>query len=157
MDRDFANWFCGFVDGEGCFSVHRANNTHYEKYVAAFVIRLRADDYAILETCQRAFDGIGKLAIHKPGVIGGPVAQWKVTSAKDMNRIVAFFDEYKLRAKKALDFELWKQAVSEYSKPHRHRNQRKLAELCRIMSQVKRLEGEGQYAYDDPQLSLFDR
>ena len=153
MDRDFANWFCGFVDGEGCFALNRCTATRRTTYIPQFIIGLRADDYDILETCKRAFDDIGSSGISTGNETRAPKAQWSVTNAKDLNKLVVFFDEYRLRAKKAIDFELWKQAVSEYNKPHKHRNQQKLAELCRIMSQVKKLEGA--YEYHDPQLALL--
>jgi hypothetical protein len=62
IDADFANWFAGFVDGEGCFSVHKKNVNGFESYDCQFSITLRADDKPIILEIQKHLGGIGSVA-----------------------------------------------------------------------------------------------
>ena len=41
---------------------------------------------------------------------------WYVTSKRDLARLVAYFDQFPLRAKKARDYVLWREAVAIYLK-----------------------------------------
>lgn len=41
-----------------------------------------------------------------------PQARWEISSKAQCARLVAVFDRYPLRAKKAADFTIWRQAVS---------------------------------------------
>ena len=71
IDRDFGNWFAGFVDGEGCFAsqmrqckVPRGKGL-YESPAVLFRIALRADDQTILEEIRDRL-GIGSVARSMP-------------------------------------------------------------------------------------------
>ena len=137
MDDDFANWFSGFVDGEGCFTYNS-----YERYTTPqFTIHLRADDREILEECQRRFGGcISEYEVTerakklKPGC--SPDVLWQVTANKELLGIVRHFEKYPLRAKKKCDFEIWKLMVQEKAKPHPDENY--VIRLRKILSVAKK-------------------
>lgn len=120
VDRDaFGHWLSGFTDGEGCFYLGRrhdrkriARGIITDSPFAHFCIGLRLDDMAILGRIQ-AFFGVGWL--NSGPVYRGkskPHAEFRVIRTKELIRVVIpHFERYPLRAKKARDFAVWKQAV----------------------------------------------
>jgi hypothetical protein len=102
------NWVCGFVDGEGCFSVAvhtnpRAGRSHGWQLQAVFQVYQHERDREILEQIQRVF-GCG--AIHRKGP-GSSVLTFAVWSVKDLlERVIPFFEEHPLLVK-SRDFELF--------------------------------------------------
>ncbi len=116
-DRDaFGNWLSGFVDGEGCFllkhfRLKRASKT-YDMPGATFEILLRADELPILQEIKE-FLKVGR--IHAKPCRGGnqsPAASFVVSSTPELVKgIITHFDRYPLRAKKARDYFIWRQAV----------------------------------------------
>src|ERR1044072_9971066 len=107
--RDDA-WLAGFADGEGSFILSQC--ARYQRIHPRFVISLRADDMAILEALQEAFGGSVGFSRHKwPGA---PKCQWHVVNKKSLPGIVNYFDRFPLRAKKARDYAIWRQAVPIY-------------------------------------------
>jgi site-specific DNA-methyltransferase (adenine-specific) len=112
---DFLNWFAGFVDGEGCFSIHKKNINGIETYDCQFSISLRADDRPILEEIHRTLK-IGTLSnktAHKTGD-DNPKARYSISSKSDCVRLAEILRAAPLRAKKALDFELWLEGLREW-------------------------------------------
>lgn len=110
-------WFAGFVDGEGCFWVARyqaAGGT--PSYYPRFEVCLRVDDMPILEKLQAAFGG--RLYTTGRPQWGNPRAQWNVSTKRDVAGLVAYFDRFPLRAKKARDYAIWRQMVSIYIQRH---------------------------------------
>lgn len=107
---DFGHWLSGFVDGEGCFFL-RVNRGGP---VASLMIALRADDSAILYSIC-SYLGCGSVIGHKLRVASGaktPMMEFKVGKIADLfHRIAPHFERYPLRAKKARDFRIWKEAV----------------------------------------------
>lgn len=111
---DFMNWFAGFVDGEGCFSVHKKGHAGtLESYDCQFSVSLRRDDKPILEEIRRTL-GIGTVADGKAGATGSPKARYCVSSKSDCLRLVEILRAAPLRAKKALDFEMWVEALDAW-------------------------------------------
>lgn len=113
MDDAFGHWLAGFVDGEGCFTTdvsrrYRASRTH-----AAMRLELRVDDLPILEEVQRR-TGLGNITILKPRK-GYEGAVWRVERKSDCLALVALFDRYPLRAKKARDYAIWREFVLAWS------------------------------------------
>lgn len=102
-------WFAGFAAGESSFLITQRTRGNL---APCFVIGLRADDLAILEELQAAFGG----AIHMTPARGRnrPGAYWTIASKRDMTGLVAYFDRFPLRAKKARDFAIWRRAVRIY-------------------------------------------
>lgn len=114
---DFGHWLAGFIDGEGCFSIehiHRPSRTA-SCYACRFTLRLRNDDLPILENILLR-TGCGKVVRYKDKARAQwwnskPAAIWHVFSKEDCLRLVALLDEYPLRAKKARDYAVWREAV----------------------------------------------
>lgn len=108
IDNDFGHWVAGFVDGEGCFfmvPVKRPGG-----YRPGFSLSVRADDAAIvLEICEKL--GVGTTHYYQ-ATSGSRVIRWHVQAQKDCQRLVEFFEQFPLRAKKSNDFRVWKQAVA---------------------------------------------
>jgi hypothetical protein len=114
IDDAWGYWFAGFFDGEGCFLVkamHHGRRT--TRYVCSAEITLRADDAAILyEIAERT--GIGQ--VHdKRGADDprrpNPFSRWQFGKKAEAQALVAIFDRYPLRAKKARDYAAWRRAV----------------------------------------------
>lgn len=118
--RTFADdaWLAGFADGEGCFVINKQSEGGFNP---VFSLLLRADDAAILRELQGEFGG--RLHIHdhpdssRPGSRPGCV--WRVTAKRDLAGLVHYFDRFPLRAKKARDYGLWREAVSAYCRQGR--------------------------------------
>ena len=119
------DYIAGFVDGEGCFALTFRKDTKYnitnnkprEYYYwgVQFAIVLRSDDIHILELIKDKL-GCGSITYTKDRT----QARYSVQNARDLSeKIIPVFRQYKLRAKKAFDFNLWGQAVEILNK---HRN-----------------------------------
>lgn len=107
---DFMNWFAGFVDGEGCFSIHHKHKN--DTYDCQFQIALRNDDKPILQQIKSILKiGTLRTQISKDG---NDKAVFCVSSKKDCLRLVEILRAAPLRAKKALDFELWIEGLEEW-------------------------------------------
>jgi hypothetical protein len=121
MDDGFGHWLAGFIDGEGCFEVYR-NAAGW--YCCRFTLNVRADDERILLEIQRRA-GVGivqakRLAHRGDGADRKPQVRWVVINKPDCIGLVALLDRYPLRAKKARDYAIWREAVSEWSRIRRH-------------------------------------
>jgi len=116
IDAGFAHWFAGFVDGEGCFSVHKKTVNGCETYDCQFSITVRADDKPIIVDIQRQLGGIGSLADRpaRPGTNGKPQVRYCISSKADCQRLQAILQVFPLRAKKARDFEIWSEALDAW-------------------------------------------
>jgi DNA modification methylase len=114
IDPCFANWMAGFIDGEGCFHVHKKNVSGYETYDCQFSINLRADDKPILAEMQRQLGGIGSLADRPKRDKGEAQARYCISSKADCQRLRAVLCAFPLRAKKTRDFEIWCHALDAW-------------------------------------------
>ena len=132
-DDDFGNWLSGFTDGEGCFRLkivtHKSGRAKgYVRCKAEFIIALRIDDEPILQMI-RSYFGCGSFHIdlnQRKSENTHPALRYVVGGISHCHsRIVPHFEKYLLRAKKANDFQVWKQGVALCYKVHR-RVQRRL-------------------------------
>lgn len=115
VDRQrFGDWLSGFTDGEGCFQLRisqRSDRPIYYRPHAGFIISLRADDRYILEEI-RSFLACGKPIAVRDHVGSKPVATYEVTVTSQLiNNVIPHFLAHPLRAKKAKDFDIWREAV----------------------------------------------
>lgn len=108
-------WITGFVDGEGCFSIHLWRQPHREnrrgyrtgfQVAHQFVVTQGAKSVECLRTMQEYF-GVGRLHCnrrrdnHKEDLY-----QFVVCKRNDLTeKIIPFFQRYPLRTAKRLDFE----------------------------------------------------
>lgn len=115
VDPAFLHWFAGFVDGEGCFSVHRKVVNGCEVFDCQFSITLRADDRPILERIHRTL-GMGTLSkpdAHRTGK-DNPKARYSISRKAHCLRLRDLLRAFPLRAKKAKDLELWSDALDAW-------------------------------------------
>lgn len=113
------HWLAGLTDGEGCFSLYtrRRRLDRYPDRVfhaigATFKISLRADDVATLyRVCEiLKLGGVGK----PEGKNRNPVRSFRANNRQDLLRVIACFDRFPLRSKKATDFRTWRKALLLY-------------------------------------------
>lgn len=122
LERDgFGHWFAGFIDGEGCFTIDRAKDarTGYEYFRCRVSIALRDDDRGALEAVVSR-TGLGSLSFRPSrrtgdGVSAGQAA-WYVSGRHQASTLVSILDRFPLRAKKAADYKIWREAVSEWNR-----------------------------------------
>ena len=118
IDPAFGHWLAGFADGEGCFYVARVVSRGYVNYRCAFSISLRDDDESILVEIRDTL-GCGVLMRRAPRPVAGfnsvaPMVCLQVGNKQDVRDLVMFFDRFPLRAKKARDYAIWREAVLEW-------------------------------------------
>lgn len=114
IDPAFAHYMAGFIDGEGCFHVHKKNVNNCETYDCQFSMTLRADDRAIIEMMRNALGGIGSIAVRQAKGAANEQIRWCVSSKADCMRLRAVLSTFPLRAKKARDFEIWCHALDAW-------------------------------------------
>lgn len=114
------DYVCGFVDGEGCFTI--VISKHPQKRLGLdarlhFEIELRDDDQEILESIQETL-GCGRiyhLSYERYG--WNPHVELKVSSIKEIRKIlIPFFLKHRLRGKKKHSFECFCQAVEIFAR-----------------------------------------
>jgi hypothetical protein len=108
---DFGSWLAGFIDGEGCFIVARGGGPAVRgSYYCRFQLKLRDDDVAVLhEIASRT--GMGRVVAQRTRMRQHPQAVWQVVTRRDCAALVALLRRYPLRAKKAVDLDIWAVAV----------------------------------------------
>jgi len=120
VDASLGNWFAGFVDGEGCFRIHREKSGAY--YACHFSIKLRRDDRPILERIAR-LTGVGRVFDedhHSPDRPGAhPQAVYLVQDRDGCIVIRDFFQRFPLRAKKLREFREWSDALDDWIRQER--------------------------------------
>lgn len=107
----FGHWLTGFVDGEGCFRIHKEKGGDY--YACHFQVKLRNDDAALLLECRER-TGLGTVYVEIPTPTH-PQAVWVVQDRAGCWGVAAIFDRYPLRSKKARDYRIWKEALQHWS------------------------------------------
>ncbi len=115
IDRDaFGHWLSGLTDGEGSFMLAVINRNNQRKQpVARFQIKLRSDEFPILQMIQSYWEcGAG---VHGECRGNGhcPMRSFNTRRIIDLVKVVVpHFRRYPLRAKKARDFTIWAQGVA---------------------------------------------
>ena len=105
---EVGQYLAGLTDGEGCFGIYTSTRWTYR---VEFVINLRADDRPLLEWLK-AETGLGYISVASRKKRGDkPTARWAVQSIRECLDLIAIFETYPLRSKKARDFEIWAKAV----------------------------------------------
>lgn len=96
------NWLVGFVDAEGCFSVSIVGSKTYKNGYqtrAWFILTQHSRDFELMSSLV-SYLGCGNLE-----GFGSDVIRLKVTKFSEIkDKIVPFFDKYKLESKKKLDY-----------------------------------------------------
>ena len=99
--KEFIHWFIGFVDGEGCFSIHP--NSTWTAVSFSFNINLHLDDIEILHKIANTL-GIGKVKL----VNNRYSAVFIVNDLNEIIKVILpIFEEFPLQTSKNLDFICW--------------------------------------------------
>jgi hypothetical protein len=109
IDDATGYWLAGFIDGEGCFRIHKQKRGEW--YAPTFSLKLRDDD--LLTLFDLAVDlGIGCVArdTSRNGN-SRPCAVWRVQSRADCLALAEILDRYPLRSRKARDYAVWRRAL----------------------------------------------
>lgn len=142
MEDGFGHWLAGFIDGEGCFSIVRLKREGRICWALRFTLKLRADDRPILDECQRRAGGLGTIRETRPKG-HHPQAMWVIESRDGCLALAEILDRFPLRAKKARDYAIWREALDEWGNGatgHRWSGQRdwsKIAALRERLDQVR--------------------
>ena len=103
-------WFItGFTDGEGCFSINVTNSDRYKtgfKVELFFSIGLHYKDKVLLEQIKNFF-GVGSITKY-----GAEAIQYRVSSVKDLTKIMDHFEKYPLLTQKRADYLLFKEVFN---------------------------------------------
>lgn len=114
MDNDFLNWFAGFVDGEGCFSIEISKHPGYKLGYGArphFVIALTESDFSVLNLIQEKLNSgclrtQSNRAARKHNIFGKPLTRFYITKQEECLELYKLLNG-KLRSKKKHDFIKW--------------------------------------------------
>lgn len=115
--RDFIEWFRGFTDAEGCFSIIVNNAGKVggsTSFRFEFSIGVHFDDMAVL-TYIRDTLRIGKVKVRGKD-IKNRIAFFTISSQSELEVLIAIFYRYNLNTTKHLDFLSLAQAYILYTK-----------------------------------------
>ena len=139
--QEIANWICGFVDGEGCFSVSLIRNTTTStgwQVFPEFVVTQGEKSRSALEEIKDHF-GCGQIYInrrhdnHKEALL-----RYCVRSRRDLQeRIVPFFQRFSLRTAKQEDFKKFV-SILQCMDRDEHRNSKGLCKIAVIIQKMNR-------------------
>jgi len=140
-NRDFLNWFAGFLAGEGCFTACKYSYVgRFEHITPMLVIQLRADDCDVLREIQREL-GMGRLYVRQSPYDklrnNHPVARWELTRLAHCQLLIGLLRDIPLRGKKEADFRIWAELVDARVA---HRGRGVQLELAKRLSGVKEYE-----------------
>jgi|SRR3989338_3819312 len=116
------NWICGFVDGEGCFSVSAIRNKTTKSGIQIFpefVVTQGAKSLLALEEIKNFFK-CGNIFVNKRyDNHNEHLYRYCVRSVKELKeKIIPFFEENNLKTYKQKDFLLFKKIVNEMVKKY---------------------------------------
>ncbi len=138
QERLNASWIVGFTDGEGCF--HISINKIPEmslgwQVLPEFRIVQHEKDEALLYKIKDYF-GFGDVKINRID-FHGTRKEFRVRGLENLNKIVKFFEEYKLQTSKKKDFEIFKQVIHLMNNKN-HLTKEGLDNISKLISQMNR-------------------
>lgn len=138
---EMAWWICGFVDGEGCFSVSMIRNLTTKlgwQVFPEFVVTQGSKSRSSLEKIK-IFFGCGEIYEnsrhdnHKESLL-----KYCVRSQRDLReKIIPFFRKYPLQTAKAKDFDHFHAILLQMEKEE-HKNIQGLVEIAKIIQLMNR-------------------
>nr|ABI15908.1 putative LAGLIDADG endonuclease/maturase [Ophiostoma ips] len=109
-NKNFIEWFSGFVDAEGCFHIKSKTMSNGNKrYYFEFVIKLHIDNVLLVKFIHETL-GIGRIAIRS----NSNSCTFEVGSEKDLRILIDLLDKCPLIGAKVLDFLSFKKAFFFY-------------------------------------------
>ena len=138
---EVAGWICGFVDGEGCFSVSMIRNQTtssgwqvFPEFVVTQGMKSRSsiEDIQMFFGCGRIYEN-RRLDNHQENLL-----RYCVRSRKDLlEQIIPFFERYPLRTAKREDFKKFKRILLLMEKG-KHSTDSGLRQIAKIIQQMNR-------------------
>ena len=138
---EMAWWICGFVDGEGCFSVSLIRNKTTSlgwQVFPEFVVTQGMKSRSSLELIREYF-GCGQIYQNtRHDNHREPLLKYCVRSQEDLReKIIPFFQKYSLQTSKKNDFELFAQLL-QMMKEGTHKNHQGQKEIAKIIQLMNR-------------------
>lgn len=132
------HFLAGFVEGEGCFSIHRSAGG----YQCALHIAARRDDRELLEELC-SITRLGRLTDRLPQRNSAPQSVWTISRKADCLRLVEITEAFPLRGRKMLQRHLWSAAVrfwcqGDATQRHTNRDWTPLAYLANRLRSSRR-------------------
>lgn len=141
MDDAFGHWLAGFIDGEGCFWIQWHSRGNCPR--CGFSITLRSDDEAILREARER-TGLGNLTISMAGRGRQCEAvRWAISTKAGCLALVDLLDRFPLRAKKQVDYRIWRRAVLRWAQRSGYAGQHGVdwSEMRRLSDELKLARG----------------
>ena len=139
-----SNWICGFVDGEGCFSVSIIKNKTTKSGIQIFpefVVTQGAKSLNVLEEIKKFFS-CGNIFVNKRYDNHNEfLYRYCVRSLTDLSsKIIPFFLEYNLKTYKRNDFIIFYKIISKMLKKEHLKNngRNKIINLAGKMNRRKK-------------------
>lgn len=108
LDSAFGHWLAGFIAGEGCFRIHKEKQGGY--YACHFTLKMRDDEEPILREILKK-TRVGRLSAERTGRGNSkPCLIWVVQSKYDCIRFIRMIDYFPIRARKAKEYAIWREA-----------------------------------------------
>nr|UPX01507.1 LAGLIDADG endonuclease [Fusarium boothii] len=124
--KEFIEWFVGFTDGEGCFSIRIQNG---KTVTLIFTIELHKDDVEVLHKIANGL-GVGRVLVNK----NKDSAVFSISKFEDINSVlIPLFKNFPLQTTKHLDFISFADAASIISNSKNLKNKLSLLELEKLM------------------------
>ncbi len=111
LNHKDSDYLAGFADGEGCFNIMGSHSN--TAFTIRFRISLRADDVAILKDFQSELGG-NVTYFSAENTDSKPSYEWVVTRRDEILQLIYYFDLHPLRAKKAAEYDVWREAAFLY-------------------------------------------
>lgn len=165
IDPEFGSWLAGFIDGEGSFLL-RYHRTPADQHRISlrFQLEIRADELPIIQEIvatvgfglvtlrpgmPRLSDGPGSTAVEYRCK---PICGWRVDGKANIARLVGLLDRFPLRAKKAQDYAIWREAAMYWFTVRKQGNQYapRLNDMRPLIEARERLDAIR--VYRDPEL-----
>lgn len=136
------DWIVGFIDGEGCFHVgiskHSDLKSGYQVLPELTVVQHQRDIDLLYEL--RSVMNCGVVRRNH-----GDRFCWRVRSLRNLTEtIIPFFEKYKLRSKKAIEFLKFKDVVLMMQKGE-HLNEEGFSKIVKIASEMNRAQPKDRY------------
>lgn len=160
LDAETCLRLVGITEGEGHFGIVRLK-PKTKSWRCVFVIKLRADDRALLEGLREA-TGLGRIGTEATPTRHNPCVRWEVAKKDELDQLADIFRAYPLRSKKARDAAIWMEALDEWliiGKGDRGTDWSRMAELARDLREVRKfnLTSDDIALLDSPADALHER
>ena len=143
----FGYYLAGLTDGEGSFTINTRDRNTANSNEAHYKLTLRDDDAEIIITIREVL-GFGTIRFRKSSSPNSnPSFSYEIARHMDAIKLIAIFDKFPLRAKKARDYAIWRAFVIERSRPIP--DQRRLDKLARDIVAIRK--------YKSPKKELIEK